>query len=541
MATAPTHPLVSVIIPCYNHGMYLPEAFASIWQQEYPAVEIIVVDDGSSDTTRQVAQSYPGIQYIYQANQGLSAARNTGIAHSTGQYLLFLDADDWLLPGALLTNVLYLQQQPELAFVSGGHDKVFTATGVVRVETKALTDNHYIQLLQGNYIGMHATVLYQRWAFAELQFDITLKACEDYDVYLRLARNHPVAHHTERIAAYRLHDTNMSGNIALMLRTVLAVLERQQPYLRSPAEHAALEHGQAIWKDYYGWALYQKLQTTPGTAAELTLLASLKPTLFLRSLLPSNAVMLKKLLKKCTPNAGLRLLHRAGIYKGYQPAIGRVLLGDFERTVPFSKDFGYDRGGPVDRYYIEQFLQGHAAAIRGRVLEIGDNEYTLRFGQGVTQSDILHINSDNKQATFIGDLSNAPHISDNLFDCLILTQTLQMIYDYKEALATCHRILKPGGALLITVPGISPLDAGEWRTTWYWSFTDNALRRLLAETFPAAPLEFQSYGNVFIASAFLYGMGVSEVSPSQLDNYDPQYQVINAAKAVKAPLDARPA
>jgi SAM-dependent methyltransferase len=543
MALAPTSsfPLVSVIIPCYNHGAYLPEAFASIWQQEYPAVEIIVVDDGSSDTTRQVAQSYPGIHYIYQSNQGLSAARNTGIAYSTGHYLLFLDADDWLLPGALFTNVQYLQQQPELAFVSGGHDKVFTATGVVRVETKAVPDNHYLHLLQGNYIGMHATVLYQRWAFAELQFDTTLKACEDYDVYLRLARNYPVAHHTERIAAYRLHDTNMSGNISLMLRTVLAVLERQQPYLRDPAEHAALGRGQAVWKDYYGWALYQKLKTTPGTAAELTLLASLQPKLFFRYLLPSNAVMLKKLLKKCTPNAGLRLLHRAGIYKGYQPAIGRVLLGDFKRTVPFSNDFGYDRGGPVDRYYIEQFLQSHAAAIRGRVLEIGDNEYTLRFGQGVTQSDILHVSADNPQATFVGDLSDAPHIPDNLFDCLILTQTLQMIYDYKQALATCHRILKPGGALLITVPGISPLDAGEWRTTWYWSFTDNALRRLLADTFPASPLEFQSYGNVFIASAFLYGMGVSEVTSSQLDSYDPQYQVINAAKAVKAPLDARPA
>lgn len=540
-AVDPSYPLVSVIIPCYNHGAYLPEAFASVWQQDYPAVEIIVVDDGSTDTTRQVAQAYPRVRYFYQTNQGLSAARNTGIAHSAGQYLLFLDADDWLLPGALATNVRYLQQQPALAFVSGGHDKVFMATGIVRHEATEVLDNHYQRLLQGNYIGMHAAVLYQRWAFQELQFDISLRACEDYDVYLRLARAHPVAHHTARLAAYRLHDTNMSGNIPLMLRTVLAVLQRQQPQLRSPAEHTALAQGQAIWKDYYGQQLYQKLQTTPATTAELTFLATLNPTLFLRTFFPSNAAMLKKLLKKFTPNAGLRLLHQAGIYKGYQPAIGKIVLGDFQRTTPFSDRFGYDRGGPVDRYYIEGFLQREAAAIRGRVLEIGDNEYTLRFGQGVTQSDVLHVHADNPQATFVGDLSDAPHIPDNTFDCLVLTQTLHVIYNYKEALATCHRILKPGGALLLTVPGITPIDAGEWKSTWYWSFTDSAVQRLLTETFPGSTPEIQSYGNVFSASAFLYGMGVSEVTPSQLDTYDPQYQVINAAKVVKAPLDARPA
>ncbi|MFD1872999.1 glycosyltransferase [Hymenobacter bucti] len=539
--SAPACPLVSVIIPCYNHGVYLPEAFASVWQQDYPAVEIIVVDDGSTDTTRQVAQAYPGVSYFYQPNQGLSAARNTGIAHSAGQYLLFLDADDWLLPGALATNVQYLQQQPDLAFVSGGHDKVFVTTGVVRPEAQEVRADHYQQLLQGNYIGMHAAVLYQRWAFEELRYDVTLRACEDYDVYLRLARAHPVAHHTQRIAAYRLHGANMSGNIPLMLRTVLAVLQRQAPHLRSPAEHAALARGQAIWRAYYGGELYRKLQTTPGTAAELRLLATLYPKLFLRTILPSNATMLKQLLKKCIPNAGLRLLHQTGIYGGYQPAIGQVALGDFGRLTPFSANFGYSRGGPVDRYYIEQFLQREAPAIRGRVLEIGDNAYTLQFGQGVTQSDVLHIDADSPGATFIGDLSDAPHIPDNLFDCIVLTQTLHLIYEYKQALATCHRLLKPGGTLLLTVPGITPIDAGAWGDTWYWSFTDKALRRLLADTFPSQTLEIGSHGNVFVASAFLYGMGVAEVTPSQLDVYDPQYQVINTVKAVKAPLDARPA
>jgi len=245
-------PLVSVIIPCYNHGRYLLEALTSVWEQEYPAVEILVIDDGSTDDTREVALRYPSVNYYYQPNQGLSAARNTGIAHSTGEYLLFLDADDWLLPQALSTNADYLQRNPELAFVSGGHDKVYTATGTVKHERQEVASNHYFHLLWGNYIGMHATVLYQRWAFDTVQYDPTLRSCEDYDVYLRLARTFPVAHHTAPIAAYRLHDTNMSGNTALMLSSVLAVLARQQPLLKDDQEAQAYAGGYANWQAYYG-------------------------------------------------------------------------------------------------------------------------------------------------------------------------------------------------------------------------------------------------------------------------------------------------
>jgi SAM-dependent methyltransferase len=248
--------------------------------------------------------------------------------------------------------------------------------------------------------------------------------------------------------------------------------------------------------------------------------------------------MLKKLLKNHAPAFGLRLLHKANLYPGYQPAVGQVVVGDFQRLVPFSSDFGYDRGGPIDRYYIENFLREEAASIGGRALEIGDNAYTIQFGgKQVSQSDILHINDSNPRATFVGDLSAAPHIPDNTFDCLILTQTLQFIYDFRAALHTCYRILKPGGTLLLTVPGITPLDQGQWRDSWYWSFTDQALQRLFAETFSEGHVEITSFGNVRVATAYLYGMGLPEVDQASLDYYDPQFQVINAVKAVKhAPL-----
>lgn len=516
-------PLISVIIPCYNHGSYLPEALASIRRQDYPALEIIVVDDGSTDDTRAVARRYPEVAYLYQANQGPSAARNAGIARSTGQYLVFLDADDWLLPHALKINAQYLHQNPALAFVSGGHEKVYAATGQRQDDSRPVARDHYQQLLQGNYIGMHAAVMYQRWALAESAFDPAIRSGEDYDLYLRLARNHPVAHHPHPVAAYRLHRANTSANIPWMLTNVLAVLKNQEQYLRTPSERQAYERGQQVWQDYYGALPSQKA----GVPAQPT------PALPFRSPLLLKTTMLKKFLKRHLPEPGLRLLHQAGVYRAYVPTVGQVNLGDFGRTTPFSTEFGYDRGGPVDRYYIERFLGRESQLVRGRVLEIGDNEYTLGFDKGVTQSDILHVKPGNPRATLIGDLSDAPQLPDNAFDCLILTQTLHLIYDYKAALATCYRILKPGGALLLTVPGLTPIDRGAWKETWYWSFTDAALHRLLAETFPASQVEIGSFGNVFVATAFLYGMGLSEITEEQLAVYDPQFQVINTVRAVK--------
>lgn len=244
--------------------------------------------------------------------------------------------------------------------------------------------------------------------------------------------------------------------------------------------------------------------------------------------------MWKEIVKKYAPDSILKQLHQAGFYRAYRPAAGQVALGDFDSLTPFSTQFGYDRGGPIDRYYIEGFLREKAAFIQGRVLEIGDNDYTLRFGgENVLQSDILHIDATNPKATFIGDLSAAPHLPNNAFDCLVLTQTLHLIYDFKGALHTCFRILKPGGVLLLTVPGITPIDRGEWRATWYWSFTNSALRRLFTEAFGEDSFEISSFGNVHVATAYLYGLGLPEIDPQKLGYYDPQFQVINAVKAVK--------
>lgn len=216
------------------------------------------------------------------------------------------------------------------------------------------------------------------------------------------------------------------------------------------------------------------------------------------------------------------------------PAVGWVKMGDFNRVTPFSLEFGYDRGGPVDRYYIENFLEQQKSYVAGRVLEIGDNEYTLRFGEKrIVQSDILHVDAKNPKATFIGDLSNAPQLPDNAFDCIILTQTLHLIYDYVGAIKTCYRVLKPGGRLLLTVPGISHIDQGEWGDIWLWSFTNTSIKKILSEVFPTEKLTINTHGNVLVATAFLYGMGLPEIKKEKMDYHDPHYQVIITAAAIK--------
>jgi SAM-dependent methyltransferase len=220
--------------------------------------------------------------------------------------------------------------------------------------------------------------------------------------------------------------------------------------------------------------------------------------------------------------------------KSEVPAAGKVNLGDFNRISPFSTQFGYDRGGPVDRYYIEHFLQKNSASVKGRVLEIGDNEYTLKYGgDKIDKSDILHIDDSNTKATYIGDLSDCPQLPSDSFDCIVLTQTLHLIYDFKGAIETCYRVLKPGGTLLLTVPGISHIAQDGWGKYWLWAFTDASMERIMGERFLAKNTSITTHGNVLVASAFLYGMGLPELKKEQMDSHDPHYQVIVTVSAVK--------
>ena len=217
--------------------------------------------------------------------------------------------------------------------------------------------------------------------------------------------------------------------------------------------------------------------------------------------------------------------------------VGHVRFGDLARHTPISRDWGFDRGRPVSRYYVEQFLAEHAATVRGAVLEFGDAAYTRRFGgSAVTRSDVMNVNAGSPETTIVGDLADAPHIPSSTFDCVICTQTLQLIYDIDAAIGTLHRILKPGGVLLASVPGVGP-TCGSWRDSTYWKFTPLAARRLFADVFGAANVDVAGHGNTLIAVAFLHGLVTDDVTQADLDHDEPGYEISITIRAVKSPPD----
>jgi SAM-dependent methyltransferase len=209
-------------------------------------------------------------------------------------------------------------------------------------------------------------------------------------------------------------------------------------------------------------------------------------------------------------------------------------LGSLRRLSPLSDSWGFDRGTPVDRFYIEQFLERHRQDIHGRVLEIRDSTYTDRFGSAVVQRDVLDINRDNPHATIIADLAAATTIPDNQFDCFVLTQTLQFIYDVRGALGHIARILRPGGVLLLTVPSVSRVAPRYGLETDYWRFTTASCTTMLNEAFGTGQATVESYGNVLAGLAFLAGMAREELSSRELEAHDPFFPLLVAARAVKS-------
>jgi len=224
-------------------------------------------------------------------------------------------------------------------------------------------------------------------------------------------------------------------------------------------------------------------------------------------------------------------------YRLQWPRVGTVNFGDLRRVTPISAIFGLDRGQPVDRYYIDRFLETNAKDIKGRCLEMGDASYIRKFGSGKpSQIDVMHYTEGNPEATIVGDLTNANHIPSGIFDCIIFVQSLQMIYDVNAALRTLHRIMKPGGVLLLTSHGISKIGRRLGRDDWgeYWRFTTQSLEKLIPENLPGAEATISSYGNVMSAIAYLHGLSTEELSPAELDVRDPDYEVILTARVIKA-------
>jgi SAM-dependent methyltransferase len=210
----------------------------------------------------------------------------------------------------------------------------------------------------------------------------------------------------------------------------------------------------------------------------------------------------------------------------------RVRWGSLRRTLPFSDCYGFDRGLPIDRYYIEAFLAREAASIRGEVLEVRDPTYAQRFGGAdATQIHVVDNDATNPGATVIADLTIEGSLPYQSYDTIIITQTLHVTVDDAAGFRTLWRALRPGGTLLFTGPCVSRIDDHhQWD---HWRYTPMGLRASLAKLLPDARVTVEAHGNVLAGAAFLYGIAAQELTHAELDADDARFPVIVCARVFK--------
>jgi glycosyltransferase involved in cell wall biosynthesis len=254
--------LISVVIPCYNQGHYLDEAVTSATSPAH-RVEVIVVDDGSTDDTPQVVARHAAVRYVRQQNRGLAAARNRGLAECCGDLVIFLDADDRLLPGGIDAGVRALASNPACALAYGrcvmmGPDGTEWPTP----QQRRVLSGHHAVLLRTNPIWTPAMAIFRRDALVEAGgFAQGFDGSADYDLYLRIARRYPIHDHGALVAAYRRHDASMSGSASRMLRDTLAVMSRHRPADDARAQVDAWREGCDAWRDFYGTQLTEEIRS----------------------------------------------------------------------------------------------------------------------------------------------------------------------------------------------------------------------------------------------------------------------------------------
>lgn len=248
-------PLVSVIIPCYNQARYLVDAIESALSQTHSRVQVVVVDDGSVDNSAEVVARYPVVCFVRRETQGVAKARNAGLLHSSGEYVIFLDADDRLTPTAAETHLQCFAEHPEAGFVVGDIDLIGADGSYLRSPRwPELASNQYEQLLKVDHVANTIAVMFRRFVVESVGgFDGSYSAAADYEILLRVARLFPGSQNRSVVAQYRRHDSNMSRKGALMLNMLNRVMQSQVSIVKgNPALEAAHRRGDTNWRDFYG-------------------------------------------------------------------------------------------------------------------------------------------------------------------------------------------------------------------------------------------------------------------------------------------------
>jgi glycosyltransferase involved in cell wall biosynthesis len=535
-----TAPEVSVVVPFLNAQRFLEESIASVRAQTCPDWELLLVDDGSRDGGTDIARVHAArdpervryLEHSGHARRGASAARNLGIRHARGRYLALLDADDVWVPGKLEAQLAIAAAHPDAAMIYNRTQYWYSWTGAEEDTARDFTERLGVPsntlvapprllplILSGQSpVPCTCSVLIRRevaervGGFEERFLDLFT----DQAFYAKVFLSMPVFAADGCWDRYRQHPAQTCATAERTGRTHIA----QRAFLEW-LEQYLIAHGirdAEVW-DALRDALGRHRPDIPGS--------QLHPRAVLKRSLRWGFWRL--------PGSVQDRLRRRWRGSAYTPPVGQVRFGDLRRTVPVTGNWGLGRGLPVDRYYIEQFLARQAGDIRGRVLEVGDDRYTRRFGGlAVTSSDVLNVAPGHPQTTIVADLSRAEQVPAGRFDCVIITQTLQLVANLAGAIRALHRMLRAEGVVLATLPGISQTHHEDWGASWRWNFTALSARALFESAFAPGDVTVETRGNVLAATAFLHGLAAEDLRPDELAHHDRDYQVSILVRARKA-------
>jgi glycosyltransferase involved in cell wall biosynthesis len=588
-------PTVSVVMIFLDAARFMDEAVSSVFAQTFIDWELLLVDDGSTDASTALARAYAAadperVRYLEHdghVNRGMSASRRLGAEHARGSLIAFLDSDDVWLSHKLEEQVRILQVHPRASMVYGAplYWRSWTdGAGGLEPDQSPGTGFDADMLFEppellfltaplgSAPVPCPSDILVRRNAIERVggSEPAFRGAYEDVALYAKLFLAEPVFVSSTCWAKYRIHPEScmavtvrdgqyqsrrlhflnwfeeylarkgLAGTEAwTCLQATLAPYRRPLTTLAMPSDSArqltAIPNPVSIDSSAttIGW------DASVSSAEVWVSVDGGHETLFATGQTGSqvadwiNAGSTYDFLLYAADDRR-RPLDSLRVTRLVDPGVGGESFGSLRRVVPVSRSFGFDRGQPIDRHYIDLFLSRHASDVRGRVLEIGEPTYTRRFGgSAVSGLDVLHVREGNPEATVVGDLSNGGHLPTDAFDCILLIQTLQLIFDVPSAIRTLHRILRPGGVVLATFPGLSQRSHDEWAESWYWGFTRASAERLFGQAFRSEGVTVQAYGNVLVTAAFLFGLSAGELSTEELGYVDPSYEILVTQRATK--------
>ena len=522
------------------HPTWFREAVAAALDESACDIELLLVDDGNERSPLELLDGLddPRIRPVPIEHRGLHGARNAGIEAARGDFIRFLDSDDIALPNS--TSRLLALSGPS-TIVHGATeeaDENLTPTG--RVIACDIEGDAVEACVLRQFNTRHVSMIFPAAVVEKAgPWNPDYPLCSDWDFTLRCLEHAPVRHDPSVATRYRRHtasvtrhpDADRTARDAQHL-----LLERffeRNPHRRGgPFEREA-------WRVFHNeWA---------GHALDTGLH---------RQYLAETAALAKK-----DPAASLPLVKRgvgaAARSQAAEPVVSRLRplarraraaadrvrpqrtrkleWGTIRSFEPFSANYGYDRGEPIDRTHIHDFFALHGADIAGRVLEVKDPGFTNRYGHDVTSVDIVDIDPGNVRASIIADLAQPGSLPAGAFDCIVVPQTLQYVEDPHAAIANLWQALAPGGVLLVTVPCVARIDP-DLGAVDRWRVLPAGLRTLLESASAGATVHVEGRGNLVMALGTLLGLAAEDLDNDELHHVDSAFPIVVCGR-VQRPAD----